>query len=261
MATLIQFCNRCEERKYLKLCKKCTQYLCSDCKRDHICEVSSGPSTLYSFSENLKKDTDNKPYQCRTHLKEAIRFCFTCTNQLCEECLDTVETEHNGHVIYNIENAAKEIRKQTETKIASLKEQIDKARKQKHELDKHRFSSSEKRNSRREVSNLASNLASAIVAAIEDQQRLDKDIIAEGVTKLQNTIDVWMDINRALYKISTAYNDLENIHLFKKYKTAQKNPEFPTIRTRAEFPDDRRFRHSELIQIELRTIMNFLESA
>jgi hypothetical protein len=34
-----------------------------------------------------------------------------------------------------------------------------KARKQKHELDKHRFSSSEKRNSRREVSNLASNLA------------------------------------------------------------------------------------------------------
>jgi hypothetical protein len=65
-------------------------------------------------------------------LKEAIRFCFTCTNQLCEECLDTVETEHNGHVIYNIENAAKEIRKQTETKIASLKEQIDKARKQPH---------------------------------------------------------------------------------------------------------------------------------
>jgi hypothetical protein len=109
---------------------------------------------------------------------------------LCEECLDTVETEHNGHVIYNIENAAKEIRKQTETKIVSLKEQIDKARKQKHELDKHRFSSSEKRNSRREVSNLASNLASAIVTAIEDQQRLDKDIIAEGVTKLQNTIDV-----------------------------------------------------------------------
>jgi hypothetical protein len=48
-----------------------------------------------------------------------------------------------------------------------------------------------------------------------------------------------MDINRALYKISTAYNDLENIHLFKKYKTAQENPEFPTIRTRAEFPDDR----------------------
>jgi hypothetical protein len=46
-----------------------------------------------------------------------------------------------------------------------------------------------------------------------------------------------MDINRALYKISTAYNDLENIHLFKKYKTAQENPEFPTIRTRAEFPD------------------------
>jgi hypothetical protein len=120
MATLIQFCNRCEERKYQKMCKKCTQYLCSDCKRDHICEVSSGPSTLYSFSEHLKKDTDNKPYQCRTHLKEAIRFCFTCTNQLCEECLDTVETEHNGHVIYNIENAAKEIRKQTETNIASL---------------------------------------------------------------------------------------------------------------------------------------------
>jgi hypothetical protein len=49
---------------------------------------------------------------------------------LCEECLDTVETEHNGHVVYHIENAAKEIRKQTETKIASLKEQIDKARKQ-----------------------------------------------------------------------------------------------------------------------------------
>ena len=70
MATLIQFCNRCEERKYLKLCKKCTQYLCSDCKRDHICGVSSGPSTLYSFSEHLIKDTDNKPYQCRTHLKE-----------------------------------------------------------------------------------------------------------------------------------------------------------------------------------------------
>ena len=55
MATLIQFCNRCEERKYLKLCKKCTQYLCSDCKRDHICGVSSGPSTLYSFSEHLIK--------------------------------------------------------------------------------------------------------------------------------------------------------------------------------------------------------------
>jgi hypothetical protein len=70
-----------------------------------------------------------------------------------------------------------------------------------------------------------------------------------------------MDINRALYKISTAYNDLENIHLFKKYKTAQENPEFPSIRNRAEFHDDRRFRHSELIQIELRTIMNFLESA
>jgi hypothetical protein len=43
---------------------------------------------------------------------------------LCEECLDTVETEHNGHVIYNIENAAKEIRKQTETKLLLLRNKL-----------------------------------------------------------------------------------------------------------------------------------------
>ena len=121
LATVIQFCHRCEERKYLKLCKKCTQYLCSDCKRDHIlCEVSSGRSTLYSSSEHLIKETSH--INVGPILKKP--FCFTCTNQLCEDCLDTVQTEHNGHVIYKIENATKEIRNKAEKKFLLLRNKL-----------------------------------------------------------------------------------------------------------------------------------------
>lgn len=261
MATvIIQFCNRCEERKYLKLCKKCLQYLCSDCKREHFCGVSAAPPTIYSSSEHLIKSIDNKPFQCRTHLKEVVRFCFTCTLQLCEECLDNDLSQHKNHVIYNVDNAAKEIRRQTDEKIASLKVKIEKARRQRHDLDKQRFSSTDRQNTRRQVTNLASNLASAIVAAIEDQARLDKTVAAESVTKLQKTIDVWTETNRTLHKISTAPHNLENIHLFCKYIKVHENLDLPSVRTRADFPDDRKFQHSELVQTELRSLVEYLEA-
>ena len=101
--------NQSDDPKDFYKCLTCTKllhrtkYFCNDCSKAHD-------------QTHIKIKYDDKNYYCEQHFNRLIKYCFTCKQDLCEEC----ENEHkkNEHKIKSYESMIPNLKE--------IKESLDK---------------------------------------------------------------------------------------------------------------------------------------
>ena len=90
-------------------CLDCEGYLCDPCLELHKMQVSSrnhANVTLKEIKESGGKCLFREKY-CPAHKKELNKYCFTCSELMCEECITT----HHSHETESISNIRVELNK------------------------------------------------------------------------------------------------------------------------------------------------------
>ena len=90
-------------------CLDCEGYLCDLCLELHKMQVSSrnhASVTLKEIKESGGKCLLREKY-CPSHKKELNKYCFTCSELMCEECITT----HHSHETESIPNIRVELNK------------------------------------------------------------------------------------------------------------------------------------------------------
>ena len=128
-------CDSCEsegERVTMR-CSDCYLFLCDFCVTAHRRMTSTKAHRLQSI-DDLRNDgaksefAIHRPYVCTKHALETLcYFCQTCENAICREC---VITQHEGHQLRTIEEAAKAVK----LNLATL---CDQARAKHKRLERH----------------------------------------------------------------------------------------------------------------------------
>ena len=121
-------CGKCNKTNVICYCKRCSKFLCPQCKQQHDNrKVTSKHQTLnfdfiVSKASQLPQHKPEAAGNCSDHKKPLVIFCETCEELICHLC--TVR-KHAGHSFLFIDNYKKHCDAIINSCLQPLNQQID----------------------------------------------------------------------------------------------------------------------------------------